>query len=221
MSNGNTCHKESKPSLNRAEEREYEDWKRIRSAIEHENTLVNYRQTWLLTSQAFLLTAFGSLLIASDPNQANNDFSVLLKIIPIVGLFVCALLQRSLNAAEDHIMELEQWWYYKLSLKQNTCVTRKGNNWKNFSWRNKEERTELINHHIADHPPIQGWTGYGFTRFFHYPVTPVLFIVLWFIILGFILWDSITIALLYKLLEIIAITAVILIIQLVFSRRRK
>ncbi|MEM9978375.1 MAG: hypothetical protein AAF808_12185 [Cyanobacteria bacterium P01_D01_bin.2] len=67
MSDGTKYRKESNLSFNEFENREYADWKRIRSAVEHENALINYRQTWLLTSQAFLLTAFGSLLVASEP----------------------------------------------------------------------------------------------------------------------------------------------------------
>lgn len=38
--------------------RHYADWKRVRAAIEHENNLTNHRLTWLLTSQAALLTAY-------------------------------------------------------------------------------------------------------------------------------------------------------------------
>jgi hypothetical protein len=41
------------------------DWKRVRSAIEHENVLTNQRFTWLLTSQGFLLGGFVLVFQAS------------------------------------------------------------------------------------------------------------------------------------------------------------
>lgn len=36
------------------------NWRRIRSAIEHGNALVNYRINWVLLSQGLILTAFAA-----------------------------------------------------------------------------------------------------------------------------------------------------------------
>ncbi|HEX7408108.1 MAG TPA: hypothetical protein VF515_10745, partial [Candidatus Binatia bacterium] len=41
------------------------DWKRVRLAIEHENTLTNSRVTWLLYAQGFLLGAYMLVFTAS------------------------------------------------------------------------------------------------------------------------------------------------------------
>jgi len=47
------------------------DWKRVRSAIEHENELTNHRLTWMLNSQAFLFAAF-ALTFASSPESVGD-----------------------------------------------------------------------------------------------------------------------------------------------------
>jgi hypothetical protein len=184
---------ESNNTTPKSQEREYSDWKRIRSVVEHENTLINYRQTWLLTSQAFLLTAFGTLLVASGrdkscktPNEISNEISFVLSIIPFFGIFIGIILQRALNAAEDYLKELDQWWYFKLSIlegsHQNTVDV---NDWKHHTWHNKKERKRLIIDNIKEHPPLQGWTGDESNRLLHYPVTPSLFILLWICIFWF------------------------------------
>jgi hypothetical protein len=38
-------------------------WKLVRSAIEHENTLVSHRVSWFLATQLFLFAGFSSIFV--------------------------------------------------------------------------------------------------------------------------------------------------------------
>ncbi|CAE6713977.1 hypothetical protein [Paraburkholderia haematera] len=81
-------------------------WKLARSAIEHENSLVNHRMTWFLLSQAFLFSAFVGVFIG--PKDPASEFEPLRPYLLIaVGLFaayVCLVtndgLQRAFVALE-------------------------------------------------------------------------------------------------------------------------
>ena len=53
-------------------------WKLVRSAIEHENTLINYRISWLLATQLFLFAVFSSILLRQ---LRIINFSIQLKFI--------------------------------------------------------------------------------------------------------------------------------------------
>jgi len=48
-------------SANEYANRDLINWRRVRSVVEHENHLINHRITWLLLSQAGLLTAFATI----------------------------------------------------------------------------------------------------------------------------------------------------------------
>jgi hypothetical protein len=50
------------------------DWKRVRSAIEHENDLTNHRFTWLMASQGFLFAAFGLTWQASTKTDVTANY---------------------------------------------------------------------------------------------------------------------------------------------------
>lgn len=93
------------------------DWKRCRSAIEHENTLVNHRLSWLFASQAFLFAAFGVLFNSWKNPSANCSqpptytYQILLATTAITGMLVCLAIQQSLYGAESQIILIDRWWY--------------------------------------------------------------------------------------------------------------
>lgn len=61
----------------------------IRSRLEHEDNLVNHRVSWILTSQAFLLTGYAILLNASAvlrPELHARHHSILMTLIPWIGV---------------------------------------------------------------------------------------------------------------------------------------
>ncbi|SRR6266536_3606435 len=81
-------------------------YERVRGRIEHENTLILERVTWLLTSEAFLFVAYGALLLV-DPAK-NGAFLAqagrLFRVIPILGL-VCVVAVYGSIVAATHAIE--------------------------------------------------------------------------------------------------------------------
>ena len=78
-----------------------EDWKRVRSAMEHENSLINHRLTWWLSSQGGLLVVTGLIFphILSDvgaPSQTSEPaFRIMALIFPRILRHVDARPQTS------------------------------------------------------------------------------------------------------------------------------
>ena len=67
----------------------------IRKRIEHEDNLLNQRVSWILSSQAFLLTGYAILL--NGPQVLRNErfnhvHELLMKLIPITSIAVTALI---------------------------------------------------------------------------------------------------------------------------------
>src|SRR3954447_20568738 len=67
----------------------------IRRRIEHEDNLLNQRVSWIVSSQAFLLTGYAILLNA--PTEFRNehharDHALLMKFIPITSIWITLLL---------------------------------------------------------------------------------------------------------------------------------
>jgi hypothetical protein len=90
------------------------DWKRVRSAIEHENELTNHRLTWMLTSQAFLFAAFALMFQASTKNDVDKlllpFYKYVLAGISLTGILSAAYLSSGLAAAHKQHKLLEKWW---------------------------------------------------------------------------------------------------------------
>jgi len=165
---------------------DFANWKRVRAAIEHENTLVNHRLSWLFSSQAFLFTAFTVLFNTWKNSNSTTDiatknqFLFLLILIALIGFFICLFIQRGLNAAEDHLQELDKWWYRKVdnSIPGGYSV-----------WNNRTRRKELMDLKRFKHPPMQGWVVRSWDRWFNYSVTPVLFLLAWSLIFLLVVLD--------------------------------
>jgi hypothetical protein len=90
------------------------NWKRVRSALEHENLLVNHRLTWLLSSQAFLFAAFAIIFQESAKNDVDPNRRVLYQFIlaglSITGVLVAFYIQRPIRTAEIQHENLVKWW---------------------------------------------------------------------------------------------------------------
>lgn len=67
----------------------------IRHRIEHEDNLLNQRVSWVVSSQAFLLTGY-AILLNGPQVLRNENFSrtheLLMKLIPITSIAVTALI---------------------------------------------------------------------------------------------------------------------------------
>jgi hypothetical protein len=84
----------------------------FRNRIEHEDTLIMQRLSWLMASQSFLFTAYAIVTngMSALPTLGNNIFSrhlsTLARIIPIVALLNSFLILISILGALKAIWEL-------------------------------------------------------------------------------------------------------------------
>ena len=114
------------PEWSEFEDRDFSDWKRVRSAIEHENNLVNHRLTWLFLAQGGLFAAFSSL---SGDNQPHEEVTGFIRVcVAVFGMFICGFMFVPLREADRALVSLNDWWLGKFT--------------------NRSEEFEL-------HPPIQ------------------------------------------------------------------
>jgi len=104
---------------NESRDKSMTDWRSIRASIEHENQLVNYRFTWLLTFETLLFTAFGIFVKEFFSEYAKDSE----RIPPPLGLYCIALVgfvsigiiaafyvKRYIRGAENAHDFLVQWW---------------------------------------------------------------------------------------------------------------
>lgn len=142
-----------------------DDWKRIRSSIEFENTLINHRQTWHASIQLVLATAFvvvfSSVLKDGSPagRQPESGYSVpatlALIVIPMMGILVSSFIHSAIDAASKQIKNLESWWFDHYS---------NGNQVDYLTW----------------HPHINGIFEQRYYKTFNTSFIPALFFVGWF-----------------------------------------
>ena len=79
----------------------------IRAMIEHENTLLNHRMTWMWTTQALLVTAAGIMW---------RYHHLLVQLICFFGFVSCVSVGLSLRSALRAIDSLLADWAKRLSL---------------------------------------------------------------------------------------------------------
>jgi hypothetical protein len=88
-------------------------WKLVRSAIEHENTLKSHRLTWLLATQLFLFGGFFTIFtecIKQDFLFRSSKIYGAFLVISSIGIFICALAWAHLRSAQKMISRLQNWW---------------------------------------------------------------------------------------------------------------
>jgi hypothetical protein len=117
------------------------DWKRVRTEIEHENSLVNPRLNWLFTSQIFLMGGFAAVFQASlkeDLLSTSLPVQVVLLAIAGVAISVCLFIMVCVDAAFKHMQSLENWGFAHYLSKSVKL----------------EDMLEVEK--LVDHPPING-----------------------------------------------------------------
>jgi hypothetical protein len=128
----------------------YADWRRIRLAIEHENTLVNHRITWLLTSQGFIVAGVVAVVNeAMKPEGVDPSVACIITIVlSLVSFFISLAIHRSLKEADIQIDHLDKWWYSYWAPDKK---------WEDKSWDYPETWNSLIEKSRKHgHPEIQG-----------------------------------------------------------------
>jgi hypothetical protein len=86
-------------------------WSNARKMIEHEDTLINYRMTWLIAMQAGLFTAIGLFYQAFTKNSALTPAElIVLLVLTGVGTFAAWMSHCSLQAAHNQICHTAAYW---------------------------------------------------------------------------------------------------------------
>jgi hypothetical protein len=201
-------------------DKEFANWRRVRASVEHENTLVNHRLSWLFSSQAFLFSAFILVFNAwkssSGGLATGSHFPYLLSIISIVGILICLSIQRGLNAAEDQLRALDKWWHRELDKSGQYIV-----------WKTRKERNDALEKKSLKHPPLQGFIRYvWWDRWLTYSVVPAFFLMAWALIVILIIFDlsSPVVTFLAKqgllILSYVIVGVVVLVVKEVINRTR-
>jgi hypothetical protein len=202
--------------MNAGEDPEITDWRRVRSVIEHENSLVNNRVTWLLVSQGFLFAAYGTLLASWGKGELKigaGTFVALLLALFAISAYICLSIGIVLAAAVKHIKFTHSWWYkIKMSTASAEVIEEA-----TYSWSDRNQR----------HPYLQGWKARKHTRPFDTEFMPYFFLGGWTILvfIGVIVayptfWTEF-LNVLTRILTVVALFAVAILIAYVAYRYGK
>jgi hypothetical protein len=84
---------------------------RLDTRIKNQFDLITSRTGWLLTSQAFLFAAFGTILNRSTEVTSPPAIELIRVVsflsMPVVGMLACILVNASVHAAYDAVAELK------------------------------------------------------------------------------------------------------------------
>jgi len=80
----------------------------LREQIQHEDSLVNQRITWLLATEAFLFAGFGAILVSEE--LPEHQKLLFLLVIGFFGAFFSVLSAFSIHAAFDFLKILREKW---------------------------------------------------------------------------------------------------------------
>ena len=172
------------------------DWKRVRSALEHENLLINQRFTWLLSCQGLLFAAYVLVFQSAIKTDVRAGlvplFQIVLSALALAGILTGLFLSRGIHAAHQQHDVLKDWW--------------------TTHYRSPRLR----------HPPICGNEPRMWVTL-HYHQLPIVFQFVWLILVLAAFYDDITV---YRqqvgivLLSITAATALVGIGILIGRRKR-
>lgn len=158
---------------------EIENWRRIRAAIEHENTLVNHRLTWLLGSQTILFAGFGVVFAVDDGKRWSSDLStlILLTAISFVAIVISVNIRRQINLAAKQLAHLDAWWHAQ------------SNDERQFIEKADEDSLHATRRlRLTSHPPLQLREPQSFWLDELIRIENV-FIICWLLVFAFVLFE--------------------------------
>ncbi len=153
-------------------ELERDDWKRVRSVIEHENNLTNNRITWFVATQAFLIAAFTTVFSQCiKNNETCQDVlrlcPILYLVIAITGAISCVFIYVSLYHGRIQLDRLDKWWHI-------------GREWRSFTSILDESKRQVGRESASkSHPPLQGSVKLTIDKFLRFDLISVYFLFLW------------------------------------------
>lgn len=146
-------------------------WDRIRSQIQHEDTLVNQRLTWLLIAEAFLFTGYHGVLNAQRPENRTGTLIG----IAVFGILLAIASYSSILAAFKSLRRLHDDWYQYQLFHDPKSVTK------------EELEKDLLNQGY----PLITWRGDGlFTAVSAATGFPALIMITWGFLIGTAIFDA-------------------------------
>ncbi|MFO0943166.1 MAG: hypothetical protein U0930_20715 [Pirellulales bacterium] len=89
-------------------------WKMVRSAIEHEDNLINQRLSWLFAGHAFLFICFAMLQTTLLSKEVEWEPALTIEmgiaVVLLCAAFIALITHRSVAFAYIHSNALRQWW---------------------------------------------------------------------------------------------------------------
>jgi hypothetical protein len=173
--------------LNKHIDLERDDWRRVRSAIEHENNLTNNRITWLISSQTFLFAAFVLAFnqwANAEKNkihpEAHDLYPYLLVLIALSGIISSLLTYQALKHGSYQLHFLDNWWHEGKAID------------KVINLKNKL-LFDGLGKVIKSHPPLQGSLKFYEDKFLDTGLMPIYFCGIWLTTIIYIFIKSLSI----------------------------
>jgi hypothetical protein len=85
-------------------------WRMIRSKIQHEESWIQQRVSWHLATNAFLFSAYAFVVVSAASRGSDLPPSVLLVMIPLVGVLFSSLVYLGVLAATRELKHILHEW---------------------------------------------------------------------------------------------------------------
>lgn len=96
-------------------------WEVARKVVEHEDTLVNHRLTWLLSLHGFLFAAYAlsATTLVSQKQDRGSFLWFVAAGVSVIGIVSPLFVRTALQAAFDNLNAVTKWWddHFGSSLK--------------------------------------------------------------------------------------------------------
>lgn len=137
-----------------------ERWKMVRSAIEHEDNLINQRLGWLFIGHAILFVCFAMLQkdVLNSEHKLESALAIEmgLAVVFLCAAFVAMVTHRFNALANNHIGSLRQWWTDNgLATRTIPTVAIEASSGLVAEQINEKSSLELVS---SNYPPITGHT---------------------------------------------------------------
>jgi hypothetical protein len=135
-------------------------WEILRNAIIHEDNLVNYRLTWLLTTEGFLLAGFFAAQSAVLSGNLSRKPLLVVELLIIIifasSLWFCFISGSTITTAYRQIHVIKETWYKKYPEEKREVPPLP-----KWFWKDEATANEVVNKD-AEFPPIAGEFKYTY-----------------------------------------------------------
>ncbi len=139
-------------------------WSMARTAVTHEDGLVNQRLTWLISSHWFLIGGFAAIQAGLFAGKDKTPWMMIvvvesfLVVLFLFAIWLCTVVASSVESAFEHLRHIKEWWYSiypeeRLPARLQVVVSA-------FPKPSKMDCPLPEGHATKDFPPIMGDFGF-------------------------------------------------------------